>query len=265
MIKISVQSIPGQFRNVFLALLVFIGLCACGSDNPVETEIDQDTATQEAPHEPHSQEQHDEYETGAEYTYDANERVGRLPRVTSITIATMSPDIRDGFKALVETDNADNGELDIIYQWKLNGEDIIGATDQEIEWQDEFAKGDTLTVAAIPVSEIGQGALQVEGSIVIPNSPPEIISEPGALFDAGEFNYTVEAVDPDGDSFDFTLRGAPKGMIIEPATGLITWEYGAEDTGDFEVIIVVSDSDGAETMQTLNFTIHEEGSTPDSP
>lgn len=260
MFQSLLKSLSSTYFNTILAALIMLGVYACGSDNPVEPEIAQDTATEEVYEESQVKENYEEYETDTAYTHKASSGVSRLPRITSISIATVSPDIREGFKTFVETDSENNGDVDFIYQWKLNGEEIIGGTDQVMEWQDDFAKGDTLSVSVISVSDLGQGALQTEGSIVIPNSPPEIISEPGDLFDSGEFNYTVEAVDPDGDSFDFTLRGAPKGMVIEPATGLITWQYGAEDTGDFEVLIVVADSEGAESSQTLNFTIHEEGS-----
>ncbi len=265
MFQSLLKSLSSINFSTILAALLILGVYACGGDDPPEPEIAQDTVTEEVSHEPRAQEEYMGYESDPEYTYKESERVGRLPRITTITIATLSPDIREGFKALVESDSANKGDLDFLYQWKLNGEEIVGGTDQVLEWQDEFTKGDTLSVAVIPVSELGQGALQAEGSIVIPNSPPKIISEPGSLFDEGEFNYTVEAVDPDGDSIDFTLKGAPKGMTIEPATGLITWVYGAQDTGEFEVLIVVTDSDGAESSQTLNFTIHEDGYTPDSP
>jgi|GEM_PF-1827939 len=258
-VQILFQTVFSRRRCAFLAAAFILGLYACGNADTVEPELAQDTVTEEVYEESPAEEQ---YEAGTEYTYKASESVRKLPRVASISIATVSPDIREGFKALVETENPDTGDIDFIYEWKINGEEIVGVTDQVIEWQDAFSKGDTLSVAVIPVSEIGQGVWMAEGSIVIPNSPPEIISEPGALFDGGEFNYTVEALDPDGDSFDFTLRGAPKGMTIEPATGLITWGYNTEDTGDYEVHIVVTDSEGAETLQTLNFTIHDDDSPP---
>jgi len=257
MIEGLFQTVSSIHTPALLTAAIVFGLFSCGSEDTVDPEVIEGTVTEQVYEESYAQE---EYQSGTEYAYKASEGARELPRITRIHIATLSPDVREGFEALVETDNVNNTDIDFTYEWKLNGEEILGITDQVIEWQDTFSKGDTLSVAVIPVSEIGQGVWMAEGSIVIPNSPPEIISEPRELFDGWEFNYTIEALDPDGDSFDYTLRGAPKGMTIEPATGLITWEYGMEDSGDYEVLIVVTDSEGAGTLQTLKFTIHDEGS-----
>ena len=261
MTEIFIKSAGQKCLSVFLLALIVLGLSACGGEESLEPEITRDAVmeeTQEAQQEsPDSQ----DYDTGSQYTYKASDSLRELPQITSIRIATLSPDLRDGFKALVETDSADSDEVDFIYEWKLNGQEIIGVSDHVIEWQEGFSKGDTLSVSVIPLSEAGQGVWAAEGSMLIPNSPPEIVSEPGSLFDSGEFSYTVEAVDSDGDSFDFTLRGAPRGMTIEPATGLITWVYDSDDSGDYEVLIVVTDSEGAQSVQTLNFTIREQDST----
>ena len=44
-------------------------------------------------------------------------------------------------------------------------------------------------------------------------------------------------------------------MTIEPATGYISWNYGEEDAGEHVIIILVTDSDGASTMQELTLSI----------
>ena len=49
-----------------------------------------------------------------------------------------------------------------------------------------------------------------------------------------------------------TLRNSPRGMTIEPATGLIVWDYGEQDAGTYTVTIVVSDSEGAKAFAAAN-------------
>ena len=44
-------------------------------------------------------------------------------------------------------------------------------------------------------------------------------------------------------------------MTIEPATGLIVWDYGEQDAGTYTVTIVVSDSEGAKASQDLTLSI----------
>ena len=96
----------------------------------------------------------------------------------------------------------------------------------------------------------------MEGGVLsIPNPPPKITSRPDTSFEDGNFTYTVEASDPDGDEISYTLKNAPKGMTIEPATGYISWNYGEEDAGEHVIIILVTDSDGASTMQELTLSI----------
>lgn len=243
----------------FLVIMISIALFACGGEEVSEPEDSAELEIEVPVEETPSENQKGSVE------YDNYDQIGstyELPKITSISILTQSNNLRDGFKAQVQTEDNDSGDVDFLYQWNHNGKAIAGETGSAVTWQDEFKKGDNLSVSVVPVNAVGEGVWAAEGGIVIPNSPPVIISEPGDLFDTGEFSYTVQAEDPDGDSFDYTLRGAPKGMTIEPATGLITWEYGVEDAGEYEVLIIATDSEGAETTQTLSFNIHSEVEAP---
>ena len=242
--------------SYFLLLSAVVIFYACGGDEAPEPEVSEAPSVEETGAAPPGEPQD---EPGAEYRYEQG-GVADLPKITSVSIAPLSRNIRDGFKAIVRTAASGQGHSDFVYEWKHNDQRLIGETDSVLKWRDEFTKGDRLSLSVVPVSELGQGLWVAEGVILIPNSPPEIISQPEGQFETGEFTYTVEAEDPDGDSFDYTLRGAPVGMTIEPATGLITWQYGAEDAGDYEVLIIVTDSEGGETVQTLSFTIHGQDS-----
>lgn len=190
---------------------------------------------------------------------DINSRLNRPPVIRSITIVNKSEnDPRQGFKANVEAFDPDQDEIGFRYQWKLEGDEIIGAIDEEIEWQEDFKKGSNVSVEVVPFDGIDEGVWKAEGNFTIPNSPPKILSEPTSRIESGKFTYVIQAEDPDGDSIEFTLKNAPKGMTIEPATGLISWEFDEKDIGEHNVEIVVSDYEGAKSTQKLTFNITSE-------
>ena len=186
----------------------------------------------------------------------SGQSVPSLAEIKSVKVRMMSDDPRDGFQAEIAYNGDPDAGTSFIYDWKQNGSDLTGAGEEKLEWREGFKKGDTITVAVTPYSDLGQGVMSAEGSFKIPNSPPVITSEPGTSFEEGRFSYIIEAEDPDGDSIDFSLKNAPRGMTIEPAAGLIIWEYGEKDAGDYKVTVIVTDSEGAESRQELTLSIH---------
>ena len=75
--------------------------------------------------------------------------------------------------------------------------------------------------------EDGRGWVGIQTYTVIvattpPNRPPVFTSTPQFVATDGQlYQYTAVAVDPDGDPLSFSLREAPAGMTIDPATGLV--------------------------------------------
>ena len=86
----------------------------------------------------------------------------------------------------------------------------------------------------------------------IPNVYPCIVSQPGheaSVDDA--YHYQIEAVDADRDPLAYSLLRGPDGMEIDAATGLLTWTATAEDHGEWEVRLEVSDGNGGSVRQTF--------------
>jgi len=188
-------------------------------------------------------------------TDTSGQLIPSLKETKSVKIKMLSGNPRDGFEAEVEFSGS-GGDTNVIYDWMHNGDDITGVHDPKLEWREGFKKGDTITLSVTPYSDLGEGAASAVGSITIPNSPPVITSQPDTAFEEGRFSYIVQAEDPDGDTMDFSLRNAPRGMTIEPAAGLILWEYGEKDAGDYKVTVIVTDSEGAQSEQELTLSIH---------
>ena len=87
------------------------------------------------------------------------------------------------------------------------------------------------------------------------NHHPIITSFPITLATVNEtYAYNVEATDPDGDTLTFSLTTKPTGMTINSTTGLINWT--PTSTGDYDVIVEVSDNGSPVESTTQNFTIH---------
>ena len=178
------------------------------------------------------------------------------PQVTSIEIENVSDSgTRKGFRAVAKARDPDGDEISFRYQWKINGENIVGATGEVVEWRDDFKKGDEISVEVIPFDGRDEAVWKAEGNLKIPNSPPQIVSEPEGRMEGGKFSYAVKADDPDGDPVELTLKNAPEGMGIESATGIITWDFDEEDVGEHIIQIIASDPEGAKATQDLALKI----------
>lgn len=194
--------------------------------------------------------------TETEFQEQVDEKLNHRPVVKSIRIEPISGnDTSNAFRAIVEAKDPDDDVISFGYQWKLDGEDIPGATDEMLEWREDFKKGSVISVGVIPFDGKDEGVWKAEGSFTIPNAPPIITSEPLPRIEDGKLSYVLKADDPDGDPIEYTLKNAPRGMTIEPATGLITWEFGEADIGEHTVEIIVTDSEGARTSQMLTLNI----------
>ncbi len=94
----------------------------------------------------------------------------------------------------------------------------------------------------------------------IGNLPPTITSTPETLACEGHlYTYDVDATDPDpGDTLAFSFDGAPTGMSIDPASGVITWT--PTSGGDYPVVVRVSDGNGGTATQGFTLTSTTAGS-----
>jgi len=179
------------------------------------------------------------------------------PKIVSMRIHFVNEeDPREGFTTEIKAYDPDDDEISYIHNWSHNNEEIVGETSEVLDWNDEFKKGDLITLEVVPYDGIDEGVWKTKGEFTIPNSPPKITSQPEAKMEGGVLTYTVEAFDPDGDPIEYSLRGAPKGMTIEPATGKITWNFlKNETTGKESFTVMVRDDDNGYTSQILNMNI----------
>jgi hypothetical protein len=156
-------------------------------------------------------------------------------------------------RAEATAEDADGDLVMFEYQWQRNGEVLSDTTMNELGTTG-FRKGDRIAVAVMPSDGKVKGKSVNSHQLIIQNRPPEITSLPSAGVNIGQFQYQLQAIDPDGDKLNFTLEQAPGGMIIDADTGLVKWIVPPGLNGKQQVRIVVSDGD-AKTFQAFNLNL----------
>lgn len=72
-----------------------------------------------------------------------------------------------------------------------------------------------------------------------------------------QYEYDVEAVDPDDDPITYSLLASPEGMSIDSLTGLITWNPGRDQIGTHSVTVRVEDGHGGYDEQSFTLRVVE--------
>jgi hypothetical protein len=93
---------------------------------------------------------------------------------------------------------------------------------------------------------------------------PEITSTPTetTVKTGSQFQYQMVAIDQDiGDVLTYSMSGAPTGMTIDPATGLVSWKPGSKDIGTHNVVFKVTDKHGLTDEQSVAIVVKKKAST----
>lgn len=243
-------------------LFIFVVCISCTNTNEdIEPETEQDIQNEaivDIQSEDSEKDQQDELANDTEDelgSIEFNTGTNKPPKMRSIRVVTITSNPRDGFQVIATAVDPEGDPVNFIYQWKYNDEDIVGATEDILEWNENFRKGGKLSIEVIPYDDEAQGIWKSEGSLMIPNSPPVIDSEPPASSEDGKYYYEYNAFDPDGDEIRFTLNNAPEGMILNTSSKIIEWVFTEKHKGNYSVEFVVSDSDGATTSQIMDISI----------
>jgi len=94
-------------------------------------------------------------------------------------------------------------------------------------------------------------------------SAPVIGSAPVTAATEGQpYAYQITASDADGDALSYALNVAPAGMLIDAASGLITWTPGATQVGVHPVTVAVQDSSGLSATQSFAITVANLNAAP---
>ncbi|MCC9645102.1 FG-GAP-like repeat-containing protein [Rhodopirellula sp. JC740] len=124
--------------------------------------------------------------------------------------------------------------------------------EQSVEFEATTADGDTETVS-FTIEVLGR----------LQNAVPVIQSQPNLSTTIGQaFRYDVQVDDADGDIHAFTLLEGPIGMSIHPSLGHVVWNPAADQLGEHDVLLQVSDPSGATVEQSFTLTVSRFGGPP---
>jgi len=176
------------------------------------------------------------------------------PVVSEAWIEPQMPTIQNDLTVHEKSTDADGDSIFFSYQWEKNGAALMGERKDMLE-RVRFTKGDSISVTIIPDDREIMGAPKKSEPVKISNSPPTIVSSPPTSIEGTKYLYQVKANDPDNDPITFTLKSGPKGMGIDPKSGLLQWQIGKEDKGTHSIEIEVSDNEGARSYQHYTLAI----------
>jgi hypothetical protein len=173
-----------------------------------------------------------------------------------ISIDPELPRRNSTLKARVEASDPDGDTIAFSYQWVKNGDELIGETSETLK-DATLNKGDKIILRVTPYDRVSTGQEVASQEFTILNSAPIITSSPQAQkLKSALYRYQVVAEDPDGESISFSLSpSSPKGMTIDPQTGLIQWKIGRDDAGTHTIEIIATDGDEGTCTQKYNLTI----------
>jgi hypothetical protein len=146
------------------------------------------------------------------------------PEITNIEIDPETPTSSDFIRALPVLKYGQPRYVTFFYSWFVNGEPVPDCNKKLLD-KKYYKKGDTIYCKV----KATRGKLESKEfksrKIKIGNSPPIInYSEIGSFEIPGEFRYTINAADPDGDKLTYRLlEPLDRGIVIDPDTGIIQW------------------------------------------
>ncbi|QDV24439.1 putative Ig domain-containing protein [Aureliella helgolandensis] len=179
-----------------------------------------------------------------------------LPRLTATVTA-------DYFSRISATD-----QLGRPVSWAIisGPESLTLAADGTLNWKPAASQlgEQTVEVTATTADNNTQTvSLTIEVIGFALNASPDIASEPITSVALGQgFVYDVMVSDADHDIFAFTLLEAPVGMSVHPTLGTIRWTPAADQLGESDVLIQVSDPSGATDEQTFKLKVSRFGGPP---
>ncbi len=180
------------------------------------------------------------------------------PQVTAISLLpkTARPGVR--LEAKVEANDPDHDMVDITYKWyrkeaviKESGESFLDTTG--------LAARDIITVEVMPRDAMASGNARKSDPLILGNSAPQIVSNPPTAISQDRFDYSVKALDPDGDRLTYQLETSPPGMTIGIESGHILWQIAPDQQGTFHVKVVARDGAGGLAIQEFDVTLTLDG------
>lgn len=184
--------------------------------------------------------------------------VGNTPPVVAHLSIERPADLHAPVFAKMDVVDEDHDEMLFDFRWWRNNRVVKQGPEGTLDTTG-FQTKDTLEVEVTPRDQSSIGKAVRSGPVYVGNSPPKIVSAPADLIGRDRYEYTVKAVDADGDPLSFLLEAAPPGMVIDKETGHLVWQIPPGQLGSHRVRIVAEDGQGGNAFQEFDFTLPASG------
>ena len=181
--------------------------------------------------------------------------VGNTPPSTASVILTPQP-VRPGqrIEAQVEAVDPDHDRVDLTYKWFRN-QTVIKEGEESFLETTGLSSHDQIVVEVTAHDPSASGNSLRSDPLMLGNADPQIVSAPPTSGAQDRYEYSVRAVDPDGDPLTYRLETAPPGMAINEQSGHILWSIPADQSGTFHVKVIAQDSRGGATYQEFDLSL----------
>src|SRR5690606_14633528 len=69
------------------------------------------------------------------------------------------------------------------------------------------------------------------------------------------YQHTARAMDPDGDTLDYSIVAGPAAMTVDAQSGKVTWATSADDVGNHRVVLRATDPFGLVVEQAFTVEV----------
>ncbi len=180
------------------------------------------------------------------------------PKVTAVSLTPQAARSGEKLEAQVEASDPDHDRVDLTYKWYRN-EIVIKEGEESFLNTAGFVVHDKIMVEVTGHDPAVTGNSLKSEPLVLGNSAPRIVSTPPISDSQGHFDYTVKAMDADGDRVIYYLEAAPIGMSINETSGHILWQIPSDQEGIFHVKVTAKDVHGGMATQEFDLTLTSSG------
>ena len=177
-----------------------------------------------------------------------------LPKIAAVSLVPRTARAGDRLEAQVQASDPDHDRVDLTYKWYRNDTLIKEGEDPFLDTVG-FSAPDQVAVEVTVSDPTGSASSLKSESIALGNSGPMIVSTPPTKAVQERFDYSVKALDPDGDPVTYHLEMAPPGMTISSDTGHIGWQIPTDQEGTYHVRVVAKDGHGGLATQEFDVTL----------
>ena len=193
-------------------------------------------------------------QTGKAYRTTAVVVGNTPPQISGVTVTPQPVVIGEQAEAQVEASDPDHDRIDLSYRWFKN-DVLIKEGDEPFLMTTGFIPQDQIVVEVIARDSSAAVNSVRSASVTVGNRAPKIVSMPPVSDTENPYEYTVKAVDLDGDRMAFHLDAAPPGMMIDQQSGHILWSLPADQSGTFHVRVIAEDGRGGVAYQEFDLSL----------